>query len=197
MPGADETARFAFIVPTLNIPIEIPVAVRTGDDYGLRFTVAGITQLAPLAGADLTFWGFPADASHDAQRFPKGSPGNPAGCPGLADTSCNRRRTAAEHPGPTRSPTTRPSAPGSRSVTTLEVETYQDPATSPTPSRSYPATPAARKRPSNRSCTRARRPTRPTPPSGLDIELSAAQFARVRRLALGDQIGDRHPARRA
>ena len=57
-------------------------------DYGLRFTVSGITQLTPLASADLTFWGFPAESAHDAQRFPKGTPGSPAGCPGLADTSC-------------------------------------------------------------------------------------------------------------
>ena len=39
-PGGDQTALFAFIVPTLNIPINIPVAVRTGDDYGLSFTVS-------------------------------------------------------------------------------------------------------------------------------------------------------------
>ena len=87
-PQGDQTALFAFIVPTLNIPINIPVAVRTGGDYGLRFTVQDISQSTPLAGADLTFWGFPADSSHDAQRFPKGSPGNPSNCPGLADTSC-------------------------------------------------------------------------------------------------------------
>ena len=55
-----------------NIPIAIPVAVRTATDYGLRFTVSGITQLTPLAEVDLTFWGFPAGRSHNAERFPKG-----------------------------------------------------------------------------------------------------------------------------
>ena len=35
VPEAEETALFAFIVPTLDIPIEIPVTVRTGGDYGL------------------------------------------------------------------------------------------------------------------------------------------------------------------
>ena len=34
-----------------NIPITIPVAVRTTSDYGLRFTVSDITQLTPLASA--------------------------------------------------------------------------------------------------------------------------------------------------
>ena len=87
-PQGDQTALFAFIVPILNIPINIPVAVRTGGDYGLRFTVQDISQSTPLAGADLTFWGFPADSSHDLQRFPKGFPGNPSNCPELTDTSC-------------------------------------------------------------------------------------------------------------
>src|ERR1700686_5382690 len=50
-PAADQTALFAFIVPTLDIPIQIPVAVRTGGDYGLRFTVQDITQATPLAAA--------------------------------------------------------------------------------------------------------------------------------------------------
>ena len=85
---SSETARFSFIVPILNIPINIPVAVRTESDYGLRFTVQDITQLVPLASANLTFWGFPAEGIHNAERFPKGTPGDPAGCPGLANTTC-------------------------------------------------------------------------------------------------------------
>jgi hypothetical protein len=44
VPQINETARFSFIVPTLNIPIAIPVEVRTADDYGLRFSVAEITH---------------------------------------------------------------------------------------------------------------------------------------------------------
>ena len=59
-PGPDQTALFGFIVPIVDIPIQIPVAVRTGTDYGLRFTVSGLTQVDPLAQADITFWGFPA-----------------------------------------------------------------------------------------------------------------------------------------
>ncbi len=58
-PGEVETARFSFNVPTLDIPIAIPVAVRTGDDYGLRFTVQDITQLTPLASAPIDFLGIP------------------------------------------------------------------------------------------------------------------------------------------
>ena len=88
--GPEEAARFAFYVPVLNIPIAIPVTVRSGSDYGLRFTVSGITQLTPVSEVDMTFWGFPADegdlnsppasGTHAFERFRKGSPGHPAGC---------------------------------------------------------------------------------------------------------------------
>src|SRR5262249_26559667 len=87
-PTGEDTALLAFIVPTLNIPIDIPVKGRTTSDYGLTFTVSNITQLTPLAGADFTVWGFPALEAHDTERFPKGAPGEPANCPGLANTAC-------------------------------------------------------------------------------------------------------------
>ena len=84
--GAEEAARFAFYVPIINIPIAMPVTVRSAD-YGLRFTVSGITQEVPLTEANITLWGFPAASgeepgAHDSQRFAKGSPGHPAGCVG-------------------------------------------------------------------------------------------------------------------
>jgi hypothetical protein len=128
VPQNGETARFAFIVPILNIPIVIPVAVRTASssDYGLRFTVQEITQLAPLAGASLTFWGFPAESTHDAERFAKGSPGDPAGCPGRADAGCITtpvQSSIASVPlidNPTL-------CSGAELKSTLEVQTYQDP----------------------------------------------------------------------
>ena len=71
-PRELETARFAFVAPTADIPINVPIAVRTGSDYGLRMTVSGITQEIPFAGADITVWGFPADPEHDVDRFHAG-----------------------------------------------------------------------------------------------------------------------------
>ena len=96
-PQSIETARLAFYAPTVNIPIAIPVSVRTGGDYGLRFTVAEITQQIPLQYAKFTVWGLPGLASHNAQRFAKGSPGEPAGCPGLEDTTCVTAGKAVTH----------------------------------------------------------------------------------------------------
>src|SRR5690349_7722788 len=63
----ETTANLAFITPILDIPINIPVTVRTAkeEDFGLRFTVSDITQLTPVASAHLTFWGFPAAIEHN------------------------------------------------------------------------------------------------------------------------------------
>jgi hypothetical protein len=126
VPVAGQTALFAFVVPGLDIPIDIPVSVRTTEDYGLRFTVADITQTTPLAKADITFWGFPAAVGHDPQRFPKGALGVPAGCVGLTDTSCIAKPTPAGitvHPL-TDNPTI---CTGKPLPTTLTVQTYRDP----------------------------------------------------------------------
>jgi hypothetical protein len=136
-PGSDEAARFAFIVPTINIPIAIPVTVRSGSDYGLRFTVSGITQAVPLSEANLTFWGFPASESHVyPDRFPKGSPGHPAGCPGQADAYCHFIPTQANIPA---LPFTgNGSVCGTPMPTTLDVETYQRPGALAHADASYP-----------------------------------------------------------
>ena len=115
--------------------------MRTAGDYGLRFTVTDLTQLAPLSAADLTFWGFPADASHDGERFPKGAQGEPSGCPRLADASCSGDPVAA---GIGNLPLiNNPSVcTGQPLLATIDVTTYQDPATPPTkrpPTRPPPA----------------------------------------------------------
>ena len=157
-----------------RIPITVPVAVRTGSDYGLRFTVANITQLTPLSEAEIAFWGFPADASHDNQRFAKGSPGHPAGCPHLAGTGCINEPTVAAisvHPL-----TDNPSVcTGEPLPVHLEVQTYQDPSHSTQADDAYPPMTGCEKvtfkpvlftRPTTKESDSA---------SGLDIELSNPQ----------------------
>jgi hypothetical protein len=137
VPQAEETARFSFIVPTLGIPIAIPVSVRTGSDYGLRFSVSEISQLTPLAGIAMTFWGMPAAASHDPQRFAKGAPGEPAGCPGLTDASCIE--TGAHDSISVKPLIDYPTVCGGGALTTeLEVRSYQDPGHSSKATSSYP-----------------------------------------------------------
>jgi len=175
-PGADQTALFAFIVPTLQIPINIPVAVRTGTDYGLRFTVSEITQTMPLAGASLTFWGFPADGVNNAERFPKGSPGKPAGCPELANAGCNAATPVKSSIGVqplTDNPTT---CTGQPLPTTLEVRTYQDPGATSRTDGEYPATTGCEKEIFRPVLYMTPTTTEADAPSGLNIELANSQF---------------------
>ena len=174
-PRTDDTALFAFIVPTLNIPISIPVAVRTESDYGLRFTVQDITQLIPLERADLTFWGFPADPGHAAERFPQGTLGNPAGCAGLLNTSCNLTPTRSSLPNNplTDNPTT---CTGERLKTTLNVQTYQDPEESTEAESSYPATTGCENEVFKPVLFASPTTEETDSASGLNVELNAPQF---------------------
>ena len=175
VPQADQTALLKIIVPTLNIPIAIPITVRTATDYGLRFTVSDITQLTPLASVDMKIWGFPADPIHNNERFAKGSPGNPAGCPGLTDASCISSPTKASIPNNplTDNPT---SCTGQDLVTTLDVETYQDPGNLSRAESSYPAMTGCYAE-TFKPLLRASPTTNETDsPSGLNVNLHAQQF---------------------
>ncbi|MGA8744431.1 MAG: hypothetical protein WB507_01025 [Solirubrobacterales bacterium] len=175
VPSEGETALFGFIVPILNIPIQIPVAVRTDSDYGLRFKVSEITQVTPLSAANLTFWGFPAEASHESERFPRGASGLPAGCAGLANTSCLANPTPvyiAIHPL-TDNPTT---CNGQSLMTTLKVQTYQDPNHESEAHDEYPATTGCEKELFKPLLYSQPTSTTTDSPSGLDITLSDTQF---------------------
>ncbi len=175
VPGADETARFSFTVPILDIPIPIPIAVRTGGDYGLRFTVQDITQLTPLASANLIFWGFPADSIHNAERFAKGTPGKPAGCPEAVGTSCIGEPTTASIPNKplTDNPTT---CSGDPLITRLEVQTYQDPGNPSEMKSSYPAIAGCEAETFNPVLKAGPTTSEADAPSGLNVELIAPQF---------------------
>jgi hypothetical protein len=184
-PREGEPALFAFIVPSLGVPINIPVTVRTGSDFGLRFTVSEITQETPLAAASLTFWGFPADAAHDKERFAKGSPGKPAACPGLADASCIETPTHSSLPEAplTDNPTI---CTGEPLVTSLEVQSYQDPSHPSVEKASYPPTTACEKEVFRPVLFASSTTGETDSPSGLNVELSSPQF--LTRAAAPSQI---------
>jgi hypothetical protein len=175
VPGAEQTALFAFVVPTLDIPINIPVAVRTAGDYGLRFTVSNITELTPLQSVKMVFWAFPALESHDPERFPKGSPGEPAGCPGLANTSCILSPTEAGifvHPL-TDNPT---ACTGSALRTSLQVQTYQEPNSPSEATSSYPPVTGCESETFAPVLYASPTTEKTDSPSGLNILLSDPQF---------------------
>jgi hypothetical protein len=170
----EQTALFAFVAPKVGVPIQIPIAVRTAGDYGLRFTVSNLTQLAPLGRADLTFWGFPADDVNDDQRFPKGSPGRASACVGLADTSCLREETdAAIAVNPL---INNPSiCTGSPLSVSLQVTTYQDPQSPTQRDASYPASDGCFSMDFRPVLGAAPTTTQTDSPSGLDLEMRAPQ----------------------
>ena len=172
-PGPEEAARFSFYVPVLDIPIALPVGVRSATDYGLRFTVSGITQAVPLSEAAITFWGFPESPSHEMERFAKGTPGHPAGCPELANTGCITTPTRASVP---EVPFTgNPSICAGPQRTVLEVETYQRPGVLVTGESSYPAVTGC-ERQSFRPVAQARLTSEQADSaSGLDLEFTIPQ----------------------
>jgi len=175
LPQEGETARFSFIVPVLNIPIAIPVQVRTTSDYGLRFTVSDITQLTPLASAKLTFWGFPASGGHNAERFPKGTPGHPTGCPEEEGTACNHEPTlssVANQPL-VDNPTT---CTGQPLASTLEVETYSDPTHHPATEATFPPITGCENEVFNPVLQASPTTNQTDSASGLNVDLKSPQF---------------------
>ncbi len=174
--GDFETARFAFVAPTVDIPINIPVNVRTGGDYGLRMTVTGVTQKIPLASVDVMVWAYPADIEHDGERFNIGAPGDPAGCPGLSLPSC------ILPPYPTASIPVQPFidnpsiCTGQPLTTSLTVETYQDPANPDVAESTYPATTDCEKQKFEPVLNIALTSKEADSAAGMDLQLRTAQF---------------------
>jgi hypothetical protein len=176
VPEEGETARFSFIVPVLDIPIAIPVQVRTTTDYGLRFTVQDISQLTPLASAKLTFWGFPASESHETQRFPKGEEGKPTGCPEEEGTACiplpGTRSSDPDQPL-VDNPTT---CTGHKPTSTLEVETYADPTHHPATQATYPKIEGCEDEVFKPVLQASPTTAQTDSASGLDVDLKSPQF---------------------
>jgi len=67
-PALGEPARFGFEI--LRNPVILDTAVRSGpgEDYGVTINVNNITQLASFLSSVVTFWGAPADPSHNESR---------------------------------------------------------------------------------------------------------------------------------
>lgn len=62
----DVPARFGFNVAGSVVTLD--AALRSGGDYGLTVNVRNIPEGLAAAGTTLTFWGTPADPSHDLER---------------------------------------------------------------------------------------------------------------------------------
>lgn len=66
-PGNGSVAQFGAQVSVATVLIN--VNVRSNEDYGLSASVNGLSSIGHLVSAETTFWGVPADPSHDRQRL--------------------------------------------------------------------------------------------------------------------------------
>jgi len=179
-PGvSDETALLGFVAPTVNVPITIPIGVRSSSDYGLTMRVAGIPQSIPIASASFTIWGFPASPEHDPDRFPPGSNGIPPACVGSETTEC------LPPPHPKAGEVVRPFidnpsvCTGAPLVATLEVRTYKDPTEPSVTHADYPATTGCDKPKFDPVFDVGLTTDETDAPSGLNMRLIADQFLDV------------------
>jgi hypothetical protein len=172
----EETARLAFVAPTVNIPIGIPISVRSGSDYGLVMKATSISQTVALSAAKFTIWGFPADGEHDVNRFHPGAPGEPPGCPGVTSTEC----IVSPYPQAGRLPAPFIDNPsvctGEELPVSVDAVSYQDPRHSTHEVDFYPETTGCENQRFDPVFNLGLTTAEADAPSGLDIELRAKQF---------------------
>ena len=176
VPLADETARFAFVAPTINVPVTIRVTVRSATDYGVTLGVTGIPQQIPLRSVEMIVWGFPAAHLHKPERFRPGAPGEPPGCSGTLTTNCIAAPFADSGlnvkpfiDNPSR-------CTGEPLPTTLRVTTYQSPGVPVEATDDYPATTGCEKQKFDPVFNLGLTGNEADSASGLDVMLKATQF---------------------
>ena len=174
--SVDEAARMAFVAPTVNIPITVPITVRSASDYGLRLNVTGISQEIPLRSAEFMIWGFPADPDHDRERFPTGTPGSPPGCIGSLAVDC----LSSPHPEAGLLPkpyTSNPSiCTGAPLPVSVDVYSYQQPSNPAHRTSGYAATTGCENQKFDPVFNLGLTSPESDSPSGMDIQLKADQF---------------------
>jgi hypothetical protein len=97
----------------INVAVHLQASVRSGSDYGVSVTVKDLPQTLPWTETSVTFWGVPADPSHDGLRGSCLTFFGPSGslCPSQA---------------PRAAFLTNPSACSTTSTATAFVDSWQD-----------------------------------------------------------------------
>jgi hypothetical protein len=134
VPPSNMPAAFGFNVA--GVPITLAGNVRNGGDFGVNVISSDIPSPLPIEGITLTFWGTPADPSHDSQRcdsagFGYLKPENPeeVTCPTIPLTTGTIYGPNTD-PEPPKAFLTVPvscSAPGTGFATTLKTDSWPSP----------------------------------------------------------------------
>lgn len=69
MQGSTDGSVAQFGIMVSGVTVFIDVNIRSDSDYGISATVKGISARLPVVSVKTTFWGVPADSSHDTQRL--------------------------------------------------------------------------------------------------------------------------------
>lgn len=163
--GGDVVARLGFY--GYNTPVFINAVVRSEDDYGVTANGEGFYSGYPLVSAETTFWGIPADSSHDTERMTAREVGESGGLV----TSSPPRPSGLARLGYMINPTN--CAPGQ--TVDFAVDSYQEPGVFKTASaplepttgcETLAFTPGAQLRPTSSEADS---------PSGMDVDLSIDQ----------------------
>ena len=166
--------------PTVNIPIGVPVAVRSGSDYGLKMSSQQHLPDGRAAGAEFTIWGFPADPNttpNGSTRWTRRTarlPRQPAH--GLHSRRRTRRPGSGQalHRQPERLHRRRTAGVASTSVS------YQDPSPPRDRSPSYPETTGCENQRFDPVFNLGLTTAEADAPSGLDIQLQSRAVPRGR-----------------
>jgi hypothetical protein len=108
-PPPGVAAEFGF--SSNSVIVFLDAGVRP-DDYGLQIRVRNTSQVLPVIGSSVTFWGVPGDPAHDAERI---GPGCDSGCP-----------ISTEPVAFISNPTSCPAA-GTGLTTTLQMDSWANP----------------------------------------------------------------------
>jgi hypothetical protein len=122
----DVPARFGFSAQALLVLLD--GSVRSDGDYGLNVTVRNISEATSFYATKATFWGVPADPSHDSQRgFPRAGDANlrSTPCAELEPSPCSNSAGVPAKPFLTLP--TSCTAPGVGLEARLRTDSWQDP----------------------------------------------------------------------
>jgi hypothetical protein len=169
VPPPDAPAMFgldvadAVVTPTLQL---LKASVDASDNYAITLSLPEIQR--PDAGtvleSSLTLWGVPASPSHDAQRYC----GQPKGLSGEVSTGCSST-------APLRPLVDNPTDCGETPLTTLSVDTYQEPEVFSSALTSSPVPTECAQVPFGPSISLTPDTTQAGEPTGLSVGLTLPQ----------------------